>query len=443
MIKPLRLILLVTLAIVTFSTSSKAAIPLQLTWQGVALDSNNAPLATGVYTLHFSIYSDDVGGDLLWTETQAILVENGVMSVNLGKLTPVPDSAFSTDSRFLEVQFEDQPPYSPRSRIVSVGYSYRTGSVDGALAGTLYGSLIVDGDIMTPALTVIDGGTVEVKDVSGNLASHITVGASGEGGVLSIASDASSTNGIILEGSAEGSGEPRFAIVGTQGAIEFDLREGSDLSLLLPPDAITSHEIKDEAGIATGFQPGQLSDIGSAYANIATATADFPAAGHVLVLLEATLRTHVGQAPIEAQLLEDGDVVAEWQWGGKHFDESSYNLQSYLFTKTVPGGAETYTLRIRRQDGTVDAADAKVVAVYLSTNYGTTPTTGGTSSYTFDADYQAQFSEASAIDVANEREVSLAANQARIEGELNAMAERMEELRAILKEIQARAGTEQ
>ena len=251
----IRSILFGTFLAAGLSGQARAEIPFQLTWQGVALDSNDAALATGVYTLHFSIYSDDVGGMLLWSETQSIFVENGVMSVNLGKITPVPDSVFNTDMGFLEVQFEDQAPYSPRARIVSVGYSYRTSSVDGALAGTLHGDLTIEGSVNTSSVTVTGGGPVDVLDGTGNVASQIAASTSGGGGLVTIASDPSITNGITLEGNAEGSGNPRLAIVGSDGAIVFDLRESGDQSLQLPPDAIAADEIKDEPVWQAAFRP--------------------------------------------------------------------------------------------------------------------------------------------------------------------------------------------
>ena len=49
-------------------------------------------------------------------------------------------------------------------------------------------------------------------------------------------------------------------------------------------------------------------------------------------MLEATLRGHIGLAPIEAQLLEDGEVVAEWQWNAQHFVEFNFHVHSFLFT---------------------------------------------------------------------------------------------------------------
>ena len=58
-----------------FSGAAKSTIPQELAWQGVVLDENSTPLSDGVYTFHFSIFADDVGGSPLWQEAQAVNVQ--------------------------------------------------------------------------------------------------------------------------------------------------------------------------------------------------------------------------------------------------------------------------------------------------------------------------------------------------------------------------------
>ncbi|MNC95295.1 hypothetical protein D3C83_123790 [compost metagenome] len=64
--------LVLGLAVLVLSAAAQAAIPQELAWQGVVLDSNNVPLSDGVYNFHFRIFVDDVGGVALWSETQAV-----------------------------------------------------------------------------------------------------------------------------------------------------------------------------------------------------------------------------------------------------------------------------------------------------------------------------------------------------------------------------------
>jgi hypothetical protein len=145
MSKDFRVFLVLVLAIFIAAPATHAAVPNLLAWQGVALDSTDAPLGDGMYTFHFAIYSDGIAGDSLWGESQTVAVENGVLNVLLGSVVPLSESVFDEPVRYLQVQFETQTPYVPRTRIVSVGYAFRVGGIDGAVGGTVLNELEVLG----------------------------------------------------------------------------------------------------------------------------------------------------------------------------------------------------------------------------------------------------------------------------------------------------------
>lgn len=145
MSKILQVVSVLVLVILCLAPTTSAAVPNLMAWQGVALDSTDAPLSDGVYTFHFAIYSEDVAGDSLWGESQTVPVENGVLNVLLGRVVPLSQAVFDEPIRFLQVQFETQPAYVPRTRIVSVGYAFRVGGIDGAAGGTILDQLEVLG----------------------------------------------------------------------------------------------------------------------------------------------------------------------------------------------------------------------------------------------------------------------------------------------------------
>ena len=141
------LTLTVLVLMASWASPAAAAIPNLLAWQGVALDSTDAPLADGDYTIHFAIYNHPTAGDSLWGETHLVVIEDGVINVFLGMVVPIPDSAFADPPTYLQVQFELEAPYVPRTQIVSVGYAFRVGSIDGAMGGALSGPLTAAGMI--------------------------------------------------------------------------------------------------------------------------------------------------------------------------------------------------------------------------------------------------------------------------------------------------------
>jgi len=431
--------------------ASRAAVPNQLAWQGVALDSTNIPLADGHYTFHFAIYSDDVGGDSLWGESQSVQVENGVLNVLMGRNTPIADSVFSGPARFLQVQFEDQVPYLPRTRIVSVGYAYRTNSIDGAQAGLITGDLTVTGGVEADGITVpgtalpgaqaveaalpavqaqsgAEGGQVDIYDESGAPVLMLGGDPDGAGGQLSVASDPLFERGIILDGDANGSGEPRFAIIGTSGALELDMSSG-DVSLVLPPGAINADVIADEPGVATGVQDGAINDIRDDFVGLATATATFPAEGYALIVAEGTFRNHFPFSWLDGRLIENGAVAAEFYWDPGDADFFFDQRQSYLQVTAVSAGTHTYELHVRQTIGRSDAVDGKLTVLYFPTSYGSIVAQADIGAGGPADTVQTEPRVGSGINPVAERADAVQANQARIEQEVAAMEARVQVLK--------------
>ena len=69
-------------------STSLAAVPHLVRYQGTAIDANNVPLE-GPYTLIFRLYNAATGGTAVWTETHTSApVTKGRFSVLLGNGTP-------------------------------------------------------------------------------------------------------------------------------------------------------------------------------------------------------------------------------------------------------------------------------------------------------------------------------------------------------------------
>jgi hypothetical protein len=392
-------------------------------------------------------------------------VTSGVLNILLGRLDPIPDSVFSGPARYLEVQFESQAPYVPRTRVVSVGYAFRTASVDGALAGNLMGDLFVSGGVSATSLSLEapapssetvssgpvgslsahldpEGGVLELRDELDQPLVYAGPDPDGAGGQISVSSNPLGTTGILLEGNSDNSLQPHFAIIGTDAALNFDLKPGGDISLVLPPGTITSDQIKDEPGLASGVQPGAITHIEDTYKTLASATATFPSAGYVMVVSEASFKGGCVESWLDGRLLDNSDTAANWYWDPGDYDDWYDQRQTYTHASQVDSGTHTFVLQIRQTRGRVDAIDARVTVLFVPTSYGVIATSVDAGGGGVPVTVQATPSEVPDVNVTLEHDASVAANQARIEEEVQAMAQRLIELQADLARARAVPGTQ-
>lgn len=118
--------------LIIFATSSfEQTIPHKINYQGWLTDNTaDRNPVNGPVSILFKIYDADTAGNILWKEQwQVVNVSNGIFNVILGSMgTPIPASVFENGSeRYLEVQINNQI-LSPRQKINSVAYSYKSSS---------------------------------------------------------------------------------------------------------------------------------------------------------------------------------------------------------------------------------------------------------------------------------------------------------------------------
>ena len=130
------------------------AVPQQINHQGFLTRTSGAPLDT-TFAMTFMLYTDSLSGSLLWTENRPLVtVTAGLFNVKLGQSLVLPDSVFNPSQVWLGIRVGGDAEMTPCSRIVSVGYSYRVGTVDGASGG------VIDGDVMVSGKAAIGAGDV-------------------------------------------------------------------------------------------------------------------------------------------------------------------------------------------------------------------------------------------------------------------------------------------
>ncbi len=79
--------------LLTAAPLAQAAAPQLVPVQGVLTDSAGDPIDSTV-TAVFSIYTSEVGGTALWTETQSVLVEDGLFTAYMGDVTTLDLTLF-------------------------------------------------------------------------------------------------------------------------------------------------------------------------------------------------------------------------------------------------------------------------------------------------------------------------------------------------------------
>ena len=137
---------LITLTVIMIAALCLAASSNQMiNYQGRLTDGTGAPIDGTSVSVTFSIYNVASGGTALWTETQSISVSQGLYSVQLGAVNPVPDDLFNAADRWLGVKVGADLEMTPRAQITSVAYAMNSQRIGGQKIQSGKASLSVSG----------------------------------------------------------------------------------------------------------------------------------------------------------------------------------------------------------------------------------------------------------------------------------------------------------
>lgn len=109
-----------------------AEVPGSITYQGKLTGSSGTAL-NGNYSITFTIYDAETGGSVQWTETQSVLVTDGIFTVELGSSSLIDSSIFSTSTLWLGVQVESDAEMTPRQKLMSVPFAMMADAVSAPL----------------------------------------------------------------------------------------------------------------------------------------------------------------------------------------------------------------------------------------------------------------------------------------------------------------------
>jgi len=171
--KPILKVILVSFILFFLTSVSYAQIPRLINYQGKLTDTGGNPVADGSHSVTFRIYDAASGGNLLWEETQSILVQKGIFSCFLGGVTNL-DLAFDKPY-WLAIKVGSDAEMAPRQQITSAGYAIKAENADklegrpasdfvlvsgpagGDLTGTYQNPVIADGAISQAKLKTATG----------------------------------------------------------------------------------------------------------------------------------------------------------------------------------------------------------------------------------------------------------------------------------------------
>ena len=103
------------LGVLFFCGLSAQEIPQKISYQGKLIEKDEP--VTGTKSISFTIGT--------WTETQNITVTNGLYSVQLGKINPIPTSIFTNNASVSLLISVEGINLSPQTEILSVAYAFK------------------------------------------------------------------------------------------------------------------------------------------------------------------------------------------------------------------------------------------------------------------------------------------------------------------------------
>lgn len=146
----LAMAVLTNIALFSSPTSAAQTAPYKINYQGRLTNASGTAMADGQYNMTFRLYSVGTGGAATWTEvhetTNRVTVTGGQFAVQLGSVTALSPSMFTTQPLYLEVELPSvatatcstaacasytEGPMTPRQSLASAAYAMNADTVDG------------------------------------------------------------------------------------------------------------------------------------------------------------------------------------------------------------------------------------------------------------------------------------------------------------------------
>ena len=160
--KALTMLMAVLLLVALIPVIGYAAVPQQITYQGVLKDTTGNPVPDGDYEMSFALYPVPTGGIARWSEAQTVAVTNGIYNVILGQPgNELDPTDFEKGELYLGVTVGKDAEMTPRQPVTSVGYALRTSVAEAVANGAVTTIMIQNGAVDTTK--VADNAITEEK----------------------------------------------------------------------------------------------------------------------------------------------------------------------------------------------------------------------------------------------------------------------------------------
>lgn len=309
-----------------------------MNYQGILLDSEGARVE-GLKTITFSIWDSQTSGAKYWEELHTLDINDGVVSVNLGSITPL-STLTGADQYWLQVQVTGDDPM-PRIRMNAVPYAFNARYFSGYSPGNAALNIPINNGAIN---TSLNADKVDGFD-AGNEALKVPL-----------------NNGTVNE------------------TLNADMVDGMDATDFAEDDHThDASTIDDETGVVTDGDTGTVA-IATTHTTIAQRTITAPAAGYVLVTAttEVAMFNASGDAAVtvgvtntDGTLFEDANPT--WLLPAAISADEQRNVITVHRVFSVGEGTATYYFQAFANDGntTASAKNRYLSVVYIPSNYGT------------------------------------------------------------------------
>ena len=236
-----------------------AQIPGLINFQGKLLDTSNNP-KNGTFSMVFSIYNVATGGSALWTETQpSVSVTNGVFSVQLGAVTPIPQSVFVSSPTYLEVDIAGQTG-SPRQELVTSPYAFSSGQADTATVALTAENLVPGNPNYIQNTQSLQSGAVfhvSSATVGGPFVATGTVNLGSAAGAVTLSSNTTIAGNLTATGPGPHSFTGNILVLGNAQINGGNLNDSGGTSRIVLGDPLTINAPNTGIAVPNG-QPGVM-----------------------------------------------------------------------------------------------------------------------------------------------------------------------------------------
>ncbi len=206
------------LTLIVISATIRAEVPGTMNYQGRLTDAEGNPIADMPHNLTFRIY--DEANTILWEESHTITTTEGLFTVQLGSNgSPLTADIFGFAEGRLGITVDADPEITPRTKLGTVPYAFRAGSVQ------------ADDIVNGPGVAAYSGAFyVYLDDQAITVLGSSTITCPAAGYVLATA------HGRIATMPQHTSGVNSYAIVGISD-VATALPGNQDLDFQIPPAA--------------------------------------------------------------------------------------------------------------------------------------------------------------------------------------------------------------